>query len=271
LGRTLSAESMRSPQAAAWSRSPIRQRQPLDRSAGDQFPSVTLSFNLAPNTTIGAAVSAVQSIAEDLHMPPSDRSQLAGQRACVSELAQQHPHADPRGLVAIYLILGMLYESTTHPLTIISTWPSAGLGALLTHMLVGTPLDVIGIVGIILLIGIVKKNGIMLVDFALAEGRETRAEQRGRHPPGMSDAVPPNPDDDAGRAALERAPFAQDGNRIGNSPAARLCDCRCSVHLAAADACHHTDRLHQHGPTKRLDGTTAPRNGGCRPCGLARQ
>jgi hypothetical protein len=161
-------------------------------------------------------------------------------------------------LVAIYLILGMLYESTTHPLTIISTWPSAGLGALLTHMLVGTPLDVIGIIGIILLIGIVKKNGIMLVDFALAEGRETRAEQRGRHPPGMSDAVPPNPDDDAGRAALERAPFAQDGNRIGNSPAARLCDCRCSVHLAAAGACHHTDRLHQHGPTKRLDGTTAP-------------
>ena len=75
-------------------------------------------------------------------------------------------------MVAIYLILGMLYESTIHPLTIISTLPSAGLGALLTLMLVGMPLDVIGIIGIILLIGIVKKNGIMLVDFALAEERD---------------------------------------------------------------------------------------------------
>ena len=145
---------------------------PLAINHQGQFPSVTLSFNLAPNSTIGAAVSAVQKAAADLHMPPSIATSFQGNAQAFQSSLSSTPILILAALVAIYLILGVLYESTIHPLTIISTLPSAGLGALLTLMVVGMPLDVIGIIGIILLIGIVKKNGIMLVDFALAEERD---------------------------------------------------------------------------------------------------
>ena len=145
---------------------------PLAINHQGQFPSVTLSFNLAPHSTIGAAVSAVQKAASDLHLPPSIAASFQGSAQAFQSSLSSTPILILAALVAIYFILGMLYESTIHPLTIISTLPSAGLGALLTLMLVGMPLDVIGIIGILLLIGIVKKNGIMLVDFALAEERE---------------------------------------------------------------------------------------------------
>ena len=142
---------------------------PLAINHQGQFPSVTLSFNLAPDSTIGAAVSAIQKTTADLHVPRSIAASFQGYAQAFQSSLSSTPILILAALVAIYLILGMLYESTIHPLTIISTLPSAGLGALLTLMLVGMPLDVIGIIGIILLIGIVKKNGIMLVDFALAE------------------------------------------------------------------------------------------------------
>ena len=145
---------------------------PLAINHQGQFPSVTLSFNLAPHSTIGAAVSAVQKAAHDLHLPPSIAASFQGSAQAFQSSLSSTPILILAALVVIYLILGMLYESTIHPLTIISTLPSAGLGALLTLMLVGMPLDVIGIIGILLLIGIVKKNGIMLVDFALTEERE---------------------------------------------------------------------------------------------------
>src|SRR5208282_3650983 len=132
-----------------------------------QFPSVTLSFNLAPDATIGAAVSAVQKTTRDLHLPPSIATSFQGNAQAFQSSLSTTPPLILAALFAVYIILGMLYESTIHPLTILSTLPSAGLGALLTLMLVGRPLDVIGIIGIILLIGIVKKNGIMLVDVAL--------------------------------------------------------------------------------------------------------
>jgi len=145
---------------------------PLAINHQGQFPSVTLSFNLAPNSTIGEAVSAVQKIVADLHMPPSIAASFQGSAQAFQSSLSSTPILILAALVAVYLILGMLYESTIHPLTIISTLPSAGLGALLTLMLFGMPLDVIGIIGIILLIGIVKKNGIVLVDFALTNQRE---------------------------------------------------------------------------------------------------
>jgi hydrophobe/amphiphile efflux-1 (HAE1) family protein len=137
-----------------------------------QFPSVTLSFNLAPGATIGAAVSAVQKATADLHMPPSITTSFQGNAQAFQSSLSTTPPLILAALFAVYIILGMLYESTIHPLTILSTLPSAGLGALITLMLVGRPLDVIGIIGIILLIGIVKKNGIMLVDVALEEQRD---------------------------------------------------------------------------------------------------
>jgi len=145
---------------------------PLAINHQGQFPSVTLSFNLAPGATIGEAVSAIRKATAELHMPPSIAASFQGSAQAFQSSLSSTPILILAALVAVYLILGMLYESTIHPITIISTLPSAGLGALLTLMLFGMPLDVIGIIGIILLIGIVKKNGIMLVDFALAGQRE---------------------------------------------------------------------------------------------------
>jgi hydrophobe/amphiphile efflux-1 (HAE1) family protein len=145
---------------------------PLAVNHQGQFPSVTLSFNLAANSTIGEAVMAVRRAAADLHLPASIAASFQGNAQAFQSSLSSTPILIVAALVAVYIILGMLYESTIHPLTIISTLPSAGLGALLTLMLFGMPLDVIGIIGIILLIGIVKKNGIMLIDFALEAQRE---------------------------------------------------------------------------------------------------
>jgi len=145
---------------------------PLAINHQGQFPSVTLSFNLAANSTIGDAVTAIRKTATDLHLPASLATSFQGNAQAFQSSLSSTPILIVAALVAVYIILGILYESTIHPLTIISTLPSAGLGALLTLMLFGMPLDVIGIIGIILLIGIVKKNGIMLIDFALEAERE---------------------------------------------------------------------------------------------------
>ena len=138
-----------------------------------QFPSVTINFNLAPGVTIGEAVSAVERTTAELKLPPSIATSFQGNAQAFQASLSSTPPLILAALFAVYIIRGMLYESTIHPLTILSTLPSAGLGALATLMLVGRPLDVIGIIGIILLIGIVKKNGIMLVDVAL-EGQRDR-------------------------------------------------------------------------------------------------
>ena len=145
---------------------------PLAVNHQGQFPSVTISFNLAPGVAIGPAVAAVQKAAAGLHMPASVATKFQGNAQAFQSALSSTPPLILAALFAVYLILGMLYESTIHPLTILSTLPSAGLGALATLMLFGRPLDVIGIIGIILLIGIVKKNGIILVDFALQGERE---------------------------------------------------------------------------------------------------
>jgi HAE1 family hydrophobic/amphiphilic exporter-1 len=137
-----------------------------------QFPSVTLSFNLPPHMSIGQAVTAIQQATKELQLPRSIATSFQGSAQAFQNSLSSTPILILAALVAVYIILGMLYESVIHPITIISTLPSAGLGALATLMLFGMPLDVIGIIGIILLIGIVKKNGIMLVDFALTGQRE---------------------------------------------------------------------------------------------------
>src|SRR5499427_4931423 len=145
---------------------------PIALNHQGQFPSVTLSFNLPPKVSIGKAVAAIQQATKELNLPPSVATSFQGSAQAFQNSLSSTPILILAALIAVYIILGMLYESTIHPITIISTLPSAGLGALLTLMLFGMPLDVIGIIGIILLIGIVKKNGIMLVDFALVGQRE---------------------------------------------------------------------------------------------------
>jgi len=139
---------------------------PLVVNHQGQFPSVTISFNLLPGTAIGQATSAIQQVERELGKPLSLQTSFQGNAQAFGASLSSTPILIVAALFVIYLILGVLYESLIHPITIISTLPSAGLGALLLLMAVHFDLSVIAIVGIILLIGIVKKNGIMLVDFA---------------------------------------------------------------------------------------------------------
>jgi HAE1 family hydrophobic/amphiphilic exporter-1 len=139
---------------------------PLVINHQGQFPSVTISFNLAPGTAIGQAVSGIQKVEKELSAPLSLQTSFQGNAQAFGASLKSTPILILAALFVIYLILGVLYESLIHPITIISTLPSAGIGALLLLMAVHVDLSVIAIVGLILLIGIVKKNGIMLVDFA---------------------------------------------------------------------------------------------------------
>jgi HAE1 family hydrophobic/amphiphilic exporter-1 len=136
------------------------------------FPSATISFNLKPNVALGQAVDAIRQFENDSGKPISVATSFQGNAQAFQASLASTPILIAVALIVIYIILGVLYESTIHPLTILSTLPSAGIGALLILMAVHLDLSVIAIIGIILLIGIVKKNGIMLVDFALHAERE---------------------------------------------------------------------------------------------------
>ena len=138
-----------------------------------QFPSATVSFNLARGVSLGAAVEAVEAKTAELGMPATVRGSFSGTAQVFREALANQPLLILAAVVTVYLVLGMLYESIIHPLTIISTLPSAGLGALLALQWTGSQLDVMAMIGIILLIGIVKKNAIMMIDFAL-EAERTR-------------------------------------------------------------------------------------------------
>ena len=145
---------------------------PLSVSHQGQFPAVTISFNLPAGMALGQAIDAIQKAVADMGAPVTLVSTFQGNAQAFQDSLANEPLLIGAALIVVYLILGMLYESYVHPLTILSTLPSAGVGALLALMLGGFDLSVIGIIGIILLIGIVKKNGIMLVDFAIARERE---------------------------------------------------------------------------------------------------
>jgi multidrug efflux pump len=137
-----------------------------------QFPSVTVSFNLAPNASLGTAITKIENVAQNLHFPASLQSDFQGTAASFHNSLSNEALLILAALVTVYIVLGVLYESFIHPITILSTLPSAGVGALLALMLFRQDLSVVAIIGIILLIGIVKKNGIMIVDFALEAERE---------------------------------------------------------------------------------------------------
>jgi multidrug efflux pump len=143
-----------------------------------QFPAVTLSFNLAPGVALGEAVSAIQAALRQLGLPASIQGSFQGTAQAFQASLANEPLLIAAAQVAVYLVLGVLYESYIHPLTILSTLPSAGVGAILALLLCRTELSVIALMGIILLIGIVKKNAIMMIDFALeAERTEGKSAQ----------------------------------------------------------------------------------------------
>jgi hydrophobe/amphiphile efflux-1 (HAE1) family protein len=137
-----------------------------------QFPAVTLSFNLAPGAALGDAVDAINRVSAEMRLPATITGNFQGTAQAFQASLKTQPYLILAALVAVYIILGMLYESYVHPLTILSTLPSAGVGALLVLLLFHIELSVMALIGIILLIGIVKKNGIMMVDFAIQAERE---------------------------------------------------------------------------------------------------
>jgi len=149
-----------------------RASEPLSINHQGQFPAITVSFNLAPNAALGSAITAITKVQKDMHMPPSLQADFQGTAASFRNSLSNEALLILAALVTVYIVLGVLYESFIHPVTILSTLPSAGVGALLALMLFGQDLSVVAIIGIILLIGIVKKNGIMMVDFALEGERE---------------------------------------------------------------------------------------------------
>ncbi|CAN5232341.1 multidrug efflux RND transporter permease subunit [soil metagenome] len=152
-----------------WTTVPVR---PLSISHQGQFPATTISFNLAQGIALGQATDAIQRAVAELGVPPTVNGSFQGTAQAFQQSLGTVPLLILAALIVVYLILGILYESYIHPLTIISTLPSAGVGALAMLMLFGFDFSLIGLIGIVLLIGIVKKNGIMLVDFAIAAERE---------------------------------------------------------------------------------------------------
>jgi multidrug efflux pump len=142
------------------------------------FPAVTLSFNLQPGVALGDAVKRIQNSADQAGLPPGMQTFFAGTAHVYQDSLNSEPLLIAAALATVYLVLGILYESYVHPITILSTLPSAGVGALLALELTHTELSIIAMIGIILLIGIVKKNAILMIDFALAaernEGKSSR-------------------------------------------------------------------------------------------------
>jgi multidrug efflux pump len=145
---------------------------PLLVSHLGQFPATTISFNLAEGTALGTAVTAIKQAEQGIGLPPSFQTAFQGAALAFQSSLSNELLLVLAAIVTMYIVLGVLYESFIHPVTILSTLPSAGLGALLALMITGSGLDVIGIIGIVLLIGIVKKNAIMMIDFALVAERE---------------------------------------------------------------------------------------------------
>jgi len=137
-----------------------------------QYPAVTLTFNLAPNVALGDAVTALQKAEAEMGMPSTVHATFQGTAQAFQESLKNEPYLILAAIVAVYIVLGILYESLIHPLTILSTLPPAGVGAILALLITGTDLSIMALIGILLLIGIVKKNAIMMIDFALQAERE---------------------------------------------------------------------------------------------------
>ncbi len=148
-----------------------RSTAPLAISHQGQFPAVTISFDLAPGWALGDAVDAIRAAGADIGLPPSVRADFVGTAQAFKESLATEPILILAALLTVYIVLGVLYESFIHPVTILSTLPSAGVGALLALMLFKTEFSIIALIGIVLLIGIVKKNAIMMIDFALEAER----------------------------------------------------------------------------------------------------
>ena len=199
---------------------------------------VTLSFNLAPNASLGDAVKAVNKVKDEFTCRPASRPFQGTAAAFQNSLANERVLI-LAALVTVYIVLGVLYESYIHPITILSTLPSAGVGALLALMLFQQDFSVIALIGIVLLIGIVKKNAIMMIDFALEAERKEGKTAAGSDLPGLPAAFPAHHDDHHGGAAGRRAAGVRHGHGLGTAPAAGHHHRRRADFQPGADTVHH--------------------------------
>jgi multidrug efflux pump len=151
-----------------------RSTSPLSINHQGQFPSTTISFNLSPGYSLGSAVNQIQQAQDEMGLPAAIQGSFTGTAQAYQESVANEPFLIAAALLAVYIVLGILYESLIHPITILSTLPSAGVGALLALLIFRIDLSIMGLIGIILLIGIVKKNAILMIDFALAAERNEK-------------------------------------------------------------------------------------------------
>jgi multidrug efflux pump subunit AcrB len=229
---------------------------PLSVNHQRQFPAVTLSFNLSQGVALGRAVAAIDRAQTELGAPQSLTGSFAGNAQAFQSSLASEPVLIAAALLAVYVILGMLYENYIHPLTILSTLPSASVGALLALWAAGLDLSVMGIIGIILLIGIVKKNGIMLVDFAITREREGISPERAiseacllRFRPILMTTM---------TAMLGGIPLMLGtGAGLGTSPATWLCDGWWPRIEPASDPFHHAGHLSLSRPPAEQAGAAA--------------
>ena len=208
-----------------------------------QFPSTVISFNLAPGKALGDAVKAVNAVEQRIALPASINASFQGTAAAFQNSLSNEPLLILAALITVYIVLGVLYESYVHPITIISTLPSAGVGAILALMITGTEFSVIALIGIILLIGIVKKNAIMMIDFALDAERNQGKAAGGSHLPGLPAAFPPHHDDHHGRVARRPAAGPWRRRRRRAAQATRHHHRRRPAAFAGAHPLHHARHL----------------------------
>ncbi len=194
--------------------------EPLSITHQGQFPSITVSFNLAPNASLGSAITTIDKLHKDMNMPASLQADFQGTAASFRNSLSNEPLLILAALVTVYIVLGVLYESFIHPITILSTLPSAGVGAFLALIMFHQDLSIVAIIGLVLLIGIVEKNGIMMVDFALElqrqHGKET-TEAIYEAPA----ALPSDHDDHDGCASGRHPAGRRHWHGIGTAEAAR--------------------------------------------------
>ena len=219
---------------------------PLLISHFGPFPAASISFNLAPGVSLGEAVETVRKVEQEIGLPPGMTTHFQGAALAFEASLTNELWLILAALVCVYIVLGILYESFIHPVTILSTLPSAGVGALLALMAARMDLGVIGVIGIVLLIGIVKKNAIMMIDFALQAERQRRPFAARGDQAGLPSAAAADPDDDLRRDVRRAALDARHGCWRGAPPAARR------RHRRRLGALPDPDAVHDAGDLSRL-------------------
>ncbi len=232
---------------------------PLAVNHQGQFPSVTVSFNLAPGMALSDAAREIDQLQQQMGMPSSIHGLYSGTLQAFRQSLSTEPFLIVTALIAVYIVLGILYESYIHPITILSTLPSAGVGAVLALLLFHIELSIIAIVGMILLIGIVKKNAILMIDFALAaERNEGKSSARRAIFSGLLAALSSNPDDHHGRDARGFTACLRDRNRLGAKAAAGNYHRRRPHFQPDAHVVHDTRGVSLYGSPQALVGRPGP-------------